>query len=63
MNYLRIIFYRVMPHIDRIRDVARNVSTAVILACQESGLAQKRIGETWDEVYASVTEAMYSPTC
>jgi malate dehydrogenase (oxaloacetate-decarboxylating)(NADP+) len=54
---------RVIPHIDRIRDVARNVSTAVILACQENGLAQKRIGETWEEVYASVTEAMYSPTC
>eukprot|EP00944_MAST-04C_sp_MAST-4C-sp1_P010063 g10063.t1 len=53
---------RVIPHIDRIRDVARNVATSVILACQENGLAQKHIGKDWKEVYSSVSEAMYSPT-
>ena len=53
---------RVIPHIDRIRDVARNVATSVILACQENGLAQKHVGKDWNEVYSSVSEAMYSPT-
>jgi|EP00945_MAST-04E_sp_MAST-4E-sp1_P000996 malate dehydrogenase (oxaloacetate-decarboxylating)(NADP+) len=53
---------RVIPPIDRIREVSRNVATAVILACQSDGLAQKQIGATWDEVYASVTNAMYTPT-
>ena len=53
---------RVIPHIDRIRDVARNVATAVILACQEAGLAKKHIGNSWDEVYADVSSAMYDPS-
>jgi len=45
---------RVIPPIKRLRDVSCNVATAVILACQADGLAQKQIGKTWDEVYSSV---------
>ena len=53
---------RVIPHIDRIRDVARNVATAVILACQEAGLAQRHVGDSWDAVYADVSSSMYTPS-
>ena len=52
---------RVIPPVSRIRDVARNVATAVILACQEDGLAQKHIGDGWEAVYANVGEAMWEP--
>lgn len=53
---------RVIPHIDRIRDVARNVATAVILACQEAGLAQRHVGDSWDAVYTDVSTSMYTPS-
>ena len=52
---------RVMPPLSRIRDVAHNVATAVILACQADGLAQKPCGDSWDEVHSSVGAAMWAP--
>merc|ERR1712032_897644 len=52
---------RVIPSRSRIRDVCHRVATAVVLACQEKGLAQKHIGDDWDAVFASVGEAMWAP--
>ena len=52
---------RIMPKLSRIREVSQNVATAVILACQEDGLAQRTVGEGWDAVYADVGKAMWKP--
>ena len=48
------------PSHKRLRD--RNVATAVILACQEAGLAQRHVGDSWDAVYADVSSSMYTPS-
>lgn len=52
---------RVIPPVSRVRDVAHNVATAVVMACQEDGLAQKITAGTYDEVHAAVGAAMYKP--
>ena len=52
----------VVPHPGRIRQVAENVATAVVLAAQAQGLAGKPVGATKDEVEAALKRAMWSPT-
>ena len=52
----------VVPHPGRIRQVAENVATAVVLAAQAQGLAGKPVGATKEEVEAALKRAMWSPT-
>jgi len=52
----------VVPHPARIRAVAENVATAVVLAAQASGLAGKQLGSSKAEVTAALKKAMWSPT-
>ena len=51
----------VVPHPARIRAVAENVATAVVLAAQASGLAGKQLGSSKAEVTAALKKAMWSP--
>eukprot|EP00320_Phaeocystis_rex_P013857 CAMPEP_0119066370 /NCGR_PEP_ID=MMETSP1178-20130426/8932_1 /TAXON_ID=33656 /ORGANISM="unid sp, Strain CCMP2000" /LENGTH=685 /DNA_ID=CAMNT_0007047965 /DNA_START=40 /DNA_END=2097 /DNA_ORIENTATION=+ len=51
----------VVPHPARIRTVAENVATAVVLAAQAAGLAGKCLGSTKVEVAAALKAAMWSP--
>lgn len=47
----------VVPHPARIRTVAENVATAVVLRAQADGLAEKTIGDSRDEVAAKLKTA------
>jgi len=51
----------VVPHPGRIRHVAENVATAVVLAAQKGGLAQKSLGDDAAAVGAALKAAMWSP--
>jgi malic enzyme len=51
----------VVPHPGRIREVAENVATAVVLKAQADGLAAKTIGEDKESVAASLKASMWSP--
>ena len=51
----------VVPHPGRIRQVAENVATAVVLAAQKGGLAQKSLGDDAAAVGAALKAAMWSP--
>jgi malate dehydrogenase (oxaloacetate-decarboxylating)(NADP+) len=52
---------RVMPPVSRIREVSLNVATAVVLACQETGLARKQVGTTFEEVKGKLKDLMWVP--
>ena len=51
----------VVPHPGRIREVAENVATAVVLKAQADGLAGKTIGADKESVAASLKASMWSP--
>jgi len=51
----------VVPHPGRIRQVAENVATAVVVACQAQGLATKTLGSSAAEVSATLKAAMWAP--
>ena len=51
----------VVPHPARIRQVAQNVATAVVLAAQEGKLAGKHLGDSAAEVTAAIAQRMWSP--
>lgn len=51
----------VMPHPGRIREVAHNVSTAVVLESQRMGLAGKSLGSGAADVRRSLETAMWNP--
>jgi len=52
---------RVVPRRDRIREVALNVATAVVLEAQAMGIAGKPLGKEWEEVRAALAEMRWSP--
>jgi len=52
---------RVIPERDRVREVALNVATAVVLEAQKTGLAGKKLGDSWDEVKSAVSAKMWQP--
>ena len=51
----------VVPHPNRIRQVAENVATAVVLAAQADGLAATTLGATKAEVAAELRKRMWTP--
>ncbi|CAK9099280.1 unnamed protein product [Durusdinium trenchii] len=51
----------VLPNTARIRDVGHNVATAVVLAAQKANLAQKPLGETWEEVAGELASLRWDP--
>lgn len=51
----------VVPHVTRIRQVAQNVATAVVLKAQADGLASKPLGDSWDAVAEELRASMWSP--
>jgi malate dehydrogenase (oxaloacetate-decarboxylating)(NADP+) len=52
---------RVVPHRDRLREVALNVATAVVLEAQKMGLAKRTLGKDEAEVKAAVQALMWEP--
>eukprot|EP00747_Dinoflagellata_sp_TGD_P074212 gnl/TRDRNA2_/TRDRNA2_158227_c2_seq3.p1 gnl/TRDRNA2_/TRDRNA2_158227_c2~~gnl/TRDRNA2_/TRDRNA2_158227_c2_seq3.p1 ORF type:complete len:651 (+),score=142.81 gnl/TRDRNA2_/TRDRNA2_158227_c2_seq3:33-1985(+) len=52
---------RVIPSRSRLREVALNVATAVVLEAQKKGLAGKKLGETQEEVKSAVKAKMWEP--
>ena len=52
---------RVMPARSRLRDVALNVATTVVLESQKLGLAGRVLGEDWDEVKEQLRGMMWLP--
>mmetsp|Transcript_45083 Transcript_45083/g.107140 ORF Transcript_45083/g.107140 Transcript_45083/m.107140 type:complete len:623 (+) Transcript_45083:122-1990(+) len=52
---------RVIPIRDRVRDVALNVATAVVLECQSLSLAGKTLGKDEAEVKKVLEELMWRP--
>jgi malate dehydrogenase (oxaloacetate-decarboxylating)(NADP+) len=52
---------RVMPPVGRIREVSLNVATAVVMTCQEDGLARKTVGRSAADVKTKLQAAMYVP--
>jgi len=53
---------RVVPPLTRIREVALNVATAVVLQSQKEGIANKVLGQTREEVKAALKANMWAPT-
>jgi len=52
---------RVVPSRDRLREVALNVATAVVMEAQKMGLAQRTLGKSEAEVKAAVQALMWEP--
>jgi len=52
---------RVVPHLDRIREVGLNVATATVLGCQRLGLASRPLGTTAAEVREALRALMWTP--
>ena len=52
---------RVMPARSRLREVALNVATSVVLESQKLGLAGRVLGEGWDEVQEVLRGMMWLP--
>jgi len=52
---------RVVPHRDRLREVALNVATAVVMEAQKLGLAGRTLGKDEGEVKAAVKALMWEP--
>lgn len=52
---------RVVPHRDRLREVALNVATAVVMEAQKLGLAARTLGKDEGEVKAAVKALMWEP--
>ena len=49
----------VMPNTGRIREVGHNVAVAVVIAAQKAGLAQKKLGNTAQEVSEQLTASRF----
>jgi len=52
---------RVVPCRDRLREVALNVATAVVIEAQQKGLATRNLGKDEAEVKAAVKALMWEP--
>lgn len=52
---------RVVPSLDRIREVGLNVAVAVVLEAQKMGLAGKNLGSDSDQVQAALKDMMWAP--
>jgi len=52
---------RVIPERDRVREVALNVATAVVLEAQRTGLAAKKLADSWEAVKKEVSAKMWQP--
>merc|ERR1712226_1828127 len=52
---------RVVPHLNRIREVGLNVAVAVVLEAQLMGLAGKNLGSDSKQVRAALMGMMWAP--
>lgn len=52
---------KVVPHRDRLREVALNVAVAVVLEAQKLGIAKRKLGKDEAEVKAAVKALMWEP--
>merc|ERR1719207_138322 len=54
---------RVVPSLERIREVGLNVAVAVVLEAQKMGLAGKNLGSDSEQVQAALQGMMWAPQC